>query len=169
MRRAARASSPPRIPRCIRGARVELDGRAIGFVGELHPRWRQAYELPAAPVLFELEAGALLEARVPAFAPLPRQQSVWRDLALIVSDTVTHDALVDAVGAGPQRLVRSAALFDVYRPAAPTAEIGAHEHSAALRLELRDDEAPLTDARIEAEVAAVLAALQQRLGARLRG
>jgi phenylalanyl-tRNA synthetase beta chain len=28
-----------------RCARVLLDGQAIGFVGELHPRWRQQYEL----------------------------------------------------------------------------------------------------------------------------
>ena len=150
-----------------RCARVELDGRAIGFVGELHPRWRQAYELPAAPVLFELEAAALLEARVPAFAPLPRQQSVWRDIAVIVGDAVTGDALLEAIGARP--LLRSARLFDLYKPARPTAEIGEREHSAALRLELRDDESTLTDERIDAEVAAVVRTLGERVGARLRG
>ena len=48
-------------------------------------------------------------------------------------------------------------------------QIGAGEHSAALRLELRDDVVTLTDEAIEAEVAAVLEALQRRLGARLRG
>ncbi|HEX3138734.1 MAG TPA: phenylalanine--tRNA ligase subunit beta, partial [Rhizobacter sp.] len=42
-----------------RSARVEVDGRVIGFVGELHPRWRQGYELPAAPIVFELEASAV--------------------------------------------------------------------------------------------------------------
>ena len=38
-----------RIRRCIRAARarVLLDGRAIGVVGELHPRWRQQWELRA--------------------------------------------------------------------------------------------------------------------------
>jgi phenylalanyl-tRNA synthetase beta chain len=152
-----------------RCARIELDGRPIGIVGELHPRWRQAYELPAAPLLFELDGEALLERGVPSFEPLPRQQSAWRDLALIVGDAVTHDALIDVVRAAAARRLRSARLFDLYKPAAPTAEIGAGEHSAALRLELRDDAVTLTDEGIEAEVAAVLEALQQRLGARLRG
>jgi phenylalanyl-tRNA synthetase beta chain len=152
-----------------RCARLELDGRPIGIVGELHPRWRQAWELPAAPLLFELDGEALLERGVPSFAPLPRQQSAWRDLALIVGDAVTHDALLDAVRTAAARRVRSARLFDLYKPAAPTAEIGAGEHSAALRLELRDDAVTLTDEAIEAEVAAVLEALQRRLGARLRG
>ena len=152
-----------------RCARLELDGRPIGIVGELHPRWRQSYELPAAPLLFELDGEALLERGVPSFAPLPRQQSAWRDLALIVGDAVTHDALLDVVRSAAARRLRSARLFDLYKPAAPTAEIGAGEHSAALRLELRDDAATLTDEAIEAEVAAVLEALQRRLGARLRG
>jgi phenylalanyl-tRNA synthetase beta chain len=37
-----------------RCAAVLLDGEVIGHVGELHPKWRQAYDLPQAPVLFEL-------------------------------------------------------------------------------------------------------------------
>ena len=46
-----------------RCAAVELDGARIGFVGELHPKWRQAYELPLAPLLFELDASAARAAR----------------------------------------------------------------------------------------------------------
>ena len=43
-----------------------LDGGVrIGVVGELHPRWRQAYELPLAPVLFEIDAQAAMAARLP--------------------------------------------------------------------------------------------------------
>ena len=42
------------------------------------------------------------------------------------------------------------------------------ERSLSIRLELLDDENPLTDARIEATVADVLAALGERLGVRLR-
>ena len=43
-----------------RCAGVWLDGREIGFVGELHPRWRQAWELAQAPVLFELDLEAVV-------------------------------------------------------------------------------------------------------------
>ena len=152
-----------------RCARVELDGHPIGFIGELHPRWRQAYELPTAPVLFELDAAALLDVPLPVFTPLPRQQSVWRDIAVIVDEKVTHAALMEAVEQSPSRLVKSATLFDVYKPTQPGAEIGAGKRSMALRLELLDEEATLTDERIDAEVAAVIDSLGRRLGARLRG
>jgi phenylalanyl-tRNA synthetase beta chain len=152
-----------------RCARVELDGRAIGVVGELHPRWRQSYELPSAPVLFELDAAALLARDLPAFEPLPRQQSAWRDIAVIAGDHVTHAALMEAIGAAGTGLVRSARLFDIYKPATPAADMAPGERSLAVRLELLDDEATLTDERIGATVAQVLASLNQRLGVRLRG
>jgi phenylalanyl-tRNA synthetase beta chain len=152
-----------------RCARVEVEGRAIGHIGELHPKWRQAYELPAAPLLFEFELDALLERTLPAFQPLPRQQAALRDLALVVADGVAHEALMQALRADPQGTVRSALLFDVFKPAQPGAGIGAGERSLAVRLELLDDEATLTDERIDAAVAAALARAQAACGARLRG
>ena len=151
-----------------RSARVEIDGVAVGFVGELHPRWRQAYELPSAPVVFELDQAALSTLPIPAFQPLPRQQSAWRDVALIASDAVTHDALLREILSVPGGSVRSARLFDVYKPVKPVADIGADERSLAVRLEIRDDDATLTDERIDAVVAEVLGVLQRRLGLRLR-
>ena len=151
-----------------RCAAVELDGERIGIVGELHPKWRQDYELSSAPVLFELDAEALQRRAVPIHTPVARQQSAWRDLALIVGDAVRHDDLMDAIDAGPGRLIRAARLFDVYRPAASTADIAAGERSLAVRLELLDEAATLTDERIDAEVARVVETLRTRLGARLR-
>jgi phenylalanyl-tRNA synthetase beta chain len=151
-----------------RSARVEVGGQPVGFVGELHPKWRQAYELPSAPILFELDVAPLSPRRVPAFAPLPRQQSAWRDIAVIAGDAVTHDALMRVVMAVPGGLVRSARLFDVYKPTQPGSDIGAGERSLAIRLEIRDDDTTLTDERIDGMVAEVLAALRQRLGLRLR-
>ena len=152
-----------------RCAAIEIDGRIVGHVGELHPRWRQAYELPSAPVLFELDADAVLEVPVPAFAGVPRQQAVTRDIAIVVRDDAAHDAIDAAVRAASSGLVRGATLFDIYKPAQPGGDIGAGERSVALRLELLDENATLTDERIDAEVAAVVDALARRLGARLRG
>ncbi|HNU11672.1 MAG TPA: phenylalanine--tRNA ligase subunit beta [Rubrivivax sp.] len=152
-----------------RCARVELDGRAIGHVGELHPKWRQAYELPHSPVLFELELDAVLEQPVPLYAPVSRQQAVIRDLALVVADDVAHDALVAQLGADSEGLVRSVTLFDVFKPAKPVAGIGENERSLAVRLELLDFDITLTDERIDNAVAAAVGRAQAAFGARLRG
>ncbi|MBA3623949.1 MAG: phenylalanine--tRNA ligase subunit beta [Methylibium sp.] len=152
-----------------RSARVELDCVAIGWIGELHPRWRQAYELPQAPVLFELDADVLAGGRLPAYAPIARQQAALRDIAVIVGESVTHETLLEAIAAAPTGgLVRDARLFDVYRPKSPSADMIAGERSLAVRLELLDDDATLTDERIDAAVKSVLDTLRVRLGARLR-
>ena len=153
-----------------RCARVELDGVAIGFAGELHPKWRQVYELPLAPQLFELDAEALMQRELPVFVPIQHQQSVWRDLSVVVGDAVTHDALMAAIGAAGQKtLIRSTRLVDLYTPTQPVGEMRVGERSLSVRLELLDDEAPLTDERINAAVSNVIASLGQRLGVRLRG
>ncbi len=151
-----------------RSARVEVDGQAIGWCGELHPRWRQAYELPQPPQVFELDLAALQQRSVPVATALPKQQSSMRDLALVLPDAVSHDALIAAALADASGLVRSAQLFDLYKPKTAVAGIGADERSLAVRLELRDDGATLTDERIEAVVNAALSRLQTQLGARLR-
>jgi phenylalanyl-tRNA synthetase beta chain len=152
-----------------RCAAVRLDGRIVGHVGELHPRWRQAYELPgAAPVLFELALDALLDRPLPQFEPLPRQQPTWRDLALVVRDDVAHAPLMQQLRADPAGLIRSATLFDIYKPAAPVAGLQPGERSLAVRLELRDDAATLTDERIDAAVEAAVARAAAACGARLR-
>jgi phenylalanyl-tRNA synthetase beta chain len=64
--------------------------------------------------------------------------------------------------------VRSATLFDIYKPAAAVPGLGAGERSMAVRLELLDAEATLTDERIEGAVAAAVARVQTAFGARLR-
>lgn len=152
-----------------RSARVLLDDQEIGVVGELHPKWRQGYELPSAPVLFELDLDAVLSLTLPKGQGVQRQQSVLRDIAVIVGEQVTHDALISTIQGAQDGLVRSAKLFDVFKPAQANAEMQAGERSMAVRLELLDEETTLTDERIEQTVARVLAALGEKLGARLRG
>jgi phenylalanyl-tRNA synthetase beta chain len=152
-----------------RSAALWLADRCIGAIGELHPRWRQAYDLPHAPVLFELDLAAVLERDVPSFVPLPRQQAVWRDLAFVVSAGAGHDQLIDALMDDPQGLVRRATLFDLYRPHAAGETAGPGEHSMAVRLELMDDQATLTDERIDRAIESAKTRAHERVGARLRG
>ncbi len=154
-----------------RSARVKLNGTVIGVVGELHPRWRQGYEISGgAPIVFELDLDAALARTLPQGQPLPRQQAVQRDLALVVKDSTPHDALMAAITAAGGALLRSAKLFDVFKPAAGSStDLQADERSLAVRLELLDDEATLTDERIDAAVTTIVAATAQQLGARLRG
>ncbi len=160
-----------------RCARVLLDGKAIGFVGELHPQWRQGWELPQAPVMFELELDAVQQRQVPQFRAVAKHQSVERDIAVVVAESVTHAEIMAAVeAAAAQTVLRSAVLFDVFRAkplrAGETPAPGAlapNEKSLAVRLLLGSDTASLTEAEIEAAMSAVVEQLVARCDARLRG
>ena len=162
------ASHPALHPgRC---AAIWLDGRQVGVVGELHPRWRQARELPQAPVLFELELDAVLQREVPVFQPVPRFQPVERDLAVIVPDAVSHAQLMAAIHAADTAgLLKDALLFDVYKPKQASGGLAAGEKSLAVRLTMASPDATLTDEQIERAVAAVVHSVASRAGGRLRG
>jgi phenylalanyl-tRNA synthetase beta chain len=67
-----------------------------------------------------------------------------------------------------QGLLRSAVLFDVYRPKSETAAMAIDEKSLAVRLTLNSDEATLNDMQIEGVVQAVVAELTAQVAARLR-
>ncbi|WP_286998300.1 MULTISPECIES: phenylalanine--tRNA ligase subunit beta [Comamonas] len=160
-----------------RCARVVLDGKAIGVVGELHPQWRQEWDLAQAPVLFELELDAVLAREVPKFQAVAKHQAVERDIAVVVKETVTHAQVMAAVAAGVQGgILRNAVLFDVFRPkklkageeAAP-GSLAQDEKSLAVRLTLGRDDASLTDVEIDAAMQGAIAALQSQVAARLRG
>lgn len=153
-----------------RCASVWLDGREIGIVGELHPRWRQSWALVHAPVLFELDLEAVVSRPVPVFEPVPKFQPAQRDIAVIVADTVTHDAVLEAVrSAATGDLLRDAFLFDVYKPKQAAAGVAANEKSLAVRLTLASSEATLTDEQIEDAVKSVVSRIASQLGGRLRG
>ena len=152
-----------------RCATVSVAGQSIGFIGELHPQWRQSYGLAQAPLLFELDLDAVLQRQVAVFKTVSKLQAVERDIAVIVRDSVTHAALMAATyHANTQDLLKGATLFDVYRPQQASAGMQLGEKSLAVRLTLSSDVATLTDDDIEAAVQAILASLQSQLQARLR-
>jgi len=152
-----------------RSAQVELDGRVVGFIGELHPRWLQKYDLPQAPVLFEVDAEALRERVVPTYTEISKFPGATRDLALVVKQDVPAQALLDAFKAelasnANGKLVQAVVLFDEYRGKG----LEQDEKSLAFRFGLQDTQSTLQDDAVEAIMAALAQAAAQQHGARLR-
>jgi phenylalanyl-tRNA synthetase beta chain len=158
-----------------RSARVRIasaDGLTdAGWIGELHPRLRHALALPHAPVLMELDLHALMQRELPQARPVSKQQAVLRDMALVLSDRTSHAAVMAAVRQHAGPLLREVQAFDRYKPKKTgdaASDLRDDEHSLALRLTWRDDDAALTDERVDAAMAHVVQGLQQHVGARLR-
>jgi phenylalanyl-tRNA synthetase beta chain len=153
-----------------RSAAIELDGKAVGFIGELHPRWLQKYDLPQAPVLFEVDAAALQQRAVPSYAEISKFPGATRDLALVVKQDVAAQDVLDAFNAELQinpagKIVQAVVLFDEYRGKG----LEPDEKSLAFRFSLQDTHSTLQDDAVDAVMAAVAEAAKQKHSAKLRG
>ena len=150
-----------------RSARIKSRGCIVGFIGELHPRWLQDYELPSAPIVFEIEADALMRASLPAVSTISRYPTVVRDLAVVVDASIPLGqvtAAIEATTRNENGLVRDYVLFDQYRGKG----LNENEKSLAFRFWLQDTRQTLDEAAIEAAMQRLIAALGKSVGARLR-
>jgi phenylalanyl-tRNA synthetase beta chain len=147
-----------------RAATVLLDGKPIGWLGELHPRWQQKYELPQAPVLFELDLDALLAVPLPVYREVSKFPPVIRDLAVVVDEAVPAEALLEAMQSVGPAVVQDLWLFDLYRGKG----VDAGKKSLAFRVVMQDTSKTLTDAEAEAAMAQLLQLLAKRVSAKLR-
>jgi phenylalanyl-tRNA synthetase beta chain len=152
-----------------RSAQVELDGQTIGVIGELHPRWLQKYDLPQAPVLFEVDADALTQRPLPRYTEISKFPGATRDLALVVKQDLPAQALLDSFTAELQlnpagKIVQAIVLFDEYRGKG----LEADEKSLAFRFSLQDTQTTLQDDVVDAVMTALANAALQQHGARLR-
>jgi len=152
-----------------RCARISCDGQPLGWLGELHPKWRQQWDLSHAPVVFELQLEGLLQRTVPVASAVPKLQAVERDIAVVVKEDISHHELMSCIhSASIQGLLQDAVLFDVYRPAKEGGNVAVGEKSLAVRLTMQSTDATLTEAQIDQAVQAVVQQLSQQLNARLR-
>ena len=147
-----------------RCARIERDGEAVGWIGVLHPGLEKPLGLDAAPVLFELDWDALTRGAAPSFRPLSRYPSIRRDLAVVVDEGVTVEAVIRVVKEAGGERISEADVFDVYR--GQGVENG--RKSLAMRLILLDASRTLIDADVDAVLASVVASLKQKLNGILR-
>ena len=140
----------------------------VGWIGELHPGLQQAYELPQAPVLFELDLDPMRELGLPQPEELSKFPVVQRDLAVVVKQNVSAQSLLDAMTASKQNFVRTIELFDEFRPKAGSSTMAEDEKSLAFHVTLLNPNETLQDPQIDAVMAALLGAVEKKCAARLR-
>ncbi len=146
-----------------RSAKITLDGKEIGWIGELHPQWQQQYDLPNPPVWFEIDMSALTSIQVPKATGISRFPLVRRDVAVLADESVLVETLLIAMRGVKAPFVEDIGLFDVYR--GKGVEQG--KKSLAFRVLLQDTQKTLTESEIEPSIAQLVDALNKN-GAQLR-
>jgi phenylalanyl-tRNA synthetase beta chain len=148
------------------GAAIEVGGRMVGAVGEIHPEVAAHFEIGAGCAVVEIDLSALLELPpAPArFREVSRFPQVRRDLAVIVAREVPAGEILEAARRAAGSDCVSAELFDRYEGrGVPVGRV-----SLAFRLVFQRLDRTLTDGEVTPAVDRVVRALAERFGAELR-
>lgn len=149
-----------------RCAVLSIDSTVVGVMGQIHPLVCKNYDVEQPMFAAEIDFDALLRARPTAvrYRPLPKFPAVERDIAVVCDRGIPVSDLEDCIRRGGHGLIQEIQLFDIYT-GKPIPE---DKKSVAFALKLRHEDHTLTDAEADSDVKAVLALLQEELGAVLR-
>jgi phenylalanyl-tRNA synthetase beta chain len=148
-----------------RCAAVVMDGRQLGYIGELLTTVSAGAKVEGRLVALEIDVEPLLAASMTLRAqPLHKFPSVERDLAVVVEETVASASLESSIKEAGGPLLAEARAFDEYRGA----QIPEGHKSVAFALTFRSPERTLTDAEVDKVMAEIRLGLEKRHRARFR-
>lgn len=150
-----------------RTALLTVSGKEVGYLGELHPKVADNWDLRARTYVAEIDLETLfaLESREVVYTALPRYPAVDRDLALLVPKHVAAVSVVEVIRREGGPYLRDVALFDVYEGK----QVPEGYRSLAYTMVYRADDRTLTDEEINEAQARIEAALARELGVSVRG
>jgi len=127
-------------------AEIDVAGAKLGVLGELRAEVLEAFEVKGPAFLFDLDFDLLEEKATEQkrFRPLPRFPEVNRDLAIVVSEDLPAERVLDFLAEHRPEYAESVLLFDCYRGS----QVGAGMKSLAFRITYRSPERSLTDEEV---------------------
>jgi phenylalanyl-tRNA synthetase beta chain len=148
-------------------ARVYIQDRLLGVMGELHPQVRERYDLPDRPVLAaDLDLSVILQSIPELYpvTPVPAFPPALEDLAVIVDEDLPAARVEEVIRRAGGEMVTAVRLFDVYRGE----QIGAGKKSLAYSVTYQAVDHTLTDKELQKIRQRIIRRLEQELGAHLR-
>ena len=145
-------------------ARIERDGREVGYVGAIHPELSKTLGLDRPVFVFELVLAEVAQGKMPKFCELSRFPEVRRDLALLADQEVAASAVLDVIRENAGEWLTELRLFDVYQGKG----IDPHRKSLAVGLTWQHPSRTLNDDEVNATTQNILTSLEKRLNATLR-
>ena len=149
-----------------RTADISLNGKNIGFAGQLHPSAAENYGIGTEVYIAVIDINTLVENADfdHIYKPLPKFPAVERDIAMLVRDEVPVKAIEDVLRIKGGKFLEDIRLFDVYKGK----QIEQGFKSVAYSLFFRAPDKTLTDEEISSPMKKILAELEEKLGAKLR-
>ncbi|MFO8084469.1 MAG: phenylalanine--tRNA ligase subunit beta [Desulfobacterales bacterium] len=148
-------------------AKIIIQGKNVGLVGQLHPQVLAAFDLKQKAFIFELNQSILsyLTPQTKKFQPIPKFPPTSRDITIIVEKQIESRQVVEMAGEIDNALVESVFLYDVYEGA----PIPKGHKSITLRIVYRSAEKTLEDADVTPVTEKIAKYLLDKLHATLPG
>ena len=145
-------------------ARIEREGRLVGFFGAIHPELAKALDIDQPVFMFELVLSEITHGLMPKFQELSKFPEVRRDLALLVDRDVPAQDLLGAIREAAGEWLTDLKLFDVYHGKG----IDPHRKSLAVGLTWQHPSRTLNDDEVSTTTQNILTSLETRFNATLR-
>lgn len=144
---------------------IRIAGVDAGWIGVLHPRLADALEVSQDVMLFELDVKALQNAVPVRYKTISKFPQIRRDLSFLVDNAISASQIEATI----RRVASSGWLkaFDVFDVYTGTG-IPEGKKSLAIALTLQDESRTLVDTEINAEISAIISALETELSMTLR-
>ncbi len=148
-----------------RCAEIYVGETKLGVFGEAHPEVLSTYDIGATAYVAELISDAIYDCRRAeiSYTAIPKHPAIERDFSFVCDEDVLAGSVAEVI-ASANRLVTNVELFDIYRGP----QIGENKKSMSYAVMLRAADRTLTDTEADAAVADILAALENKLGIKLR-
>src|SRR5699024_3103422 len=146
-------------------AAIYVGDRRMGWLGQLAPKIRKKYKNKVLPYLFEINYEIVQTRPKAIYSPISEQPRVQRDLAVVVAEGVAAGDLVATIKGLQEPLLQDAGVFDVFYPD----DLETGSKSVALGLIFQDKASTLTDDAVDTILERMVAALESRYSARIRG
>ena len=150
----------------LESASFGLGKLALGEIGQLAPALARQYDLRDPVLLAELDFDELLARRISSqsFKSLPQFPAIRRDVAMLVPEATTHQAVTSLVKQVKPANLEKVELFDIFRGK----NMAPGQKSVAYAFTYRHADRTLTDAEVNAAHEKLVEQFKQSLRATIR-
>jgi phenylalanyl-tRNA synthetase beta chain len=143
-----------------------INREIVGILGETHPQLLENFQLSQKAYLFEISLSPLLPhfSEHGKFHQLPKYPPVYRDIALVVDETISAQNVYDTICKFKNKFIEEIRIFDYYKGKS----IPEGKKSLAYRLKYQAYDHTLTDIEVNALHEELAKTLYQQLGAEIR-
>jgi len=149
-----------------RTARLIIQGKEVGILGQIHPQTAENWGCPNDTFVAMLQLTPITDAAItiPKQKELPKFPAITRDIAIVIDKNVAAGNVEKMIRQRGGKNLEECKLFDCYEGT----QVATGKKSLAYSLSFRDSQKTLTDEDVAQYMAKILNGLTKMLGAELR-